>query len=58
MAAIITVSDLPTEIRSAELIQTMVSGANAKASRVAPCLASVETPRTLESHAHGGGSQR
>ena len=39
MAGIITVADLPTSIQSAELIDTMVAGANAKASRVAPCLA-------------------
>ena len=38
MAAIITVSDLPTAIQSAELVDAMVAGANAKASRVAPCL--------------------
>jgi len=38
MAAIITVSDLPTAIQTAELVDAMVAGANAKASRVAPCL--------------------
>lgn len=38
MATIITVSDLPTALQTAELVQTMVDGANAKASRVAPCL--------------------
>ena len=48
MAAIITVSDLPAEIQSAEMVRTMVAGANAKASRVAPCLASVETPPTAD----------
>lgn len=39
MAAIITTADLPTSLRSMELIEDMVDGANAKASRVAPCLA-------------------
>jgi len=38
MAEIITVLDLPTAIQSNELVETMVAGANAKASRVAPCL--------------------
>lgn len=35
---IITVDDLPTAIQSAELVDAMIAGANAKASRVAPCL--------------------
>jgi hypothetical protein len=38
MAEIITVADLPTALQSQELVDTMVAGANAKASRVAPCL--------------------
>lgn len=38
MAAIIVVSDLPTDLQSDELIQALVDGANAKASRIAPCL--------------------
>lgn len=38
MAVIITVGDLPTDLQSAEMVATMVAGANAKASRVAPCL--------------------
>ena len=38
MADIITVADLPSAIQSAELVDLMVDGANAKASRVAPCL--------------------
>lgn len=37
---IITVFDLPEALRTHELIDTMVAGANAKASRVAPCLTS------------------
>lgn len=38
MAVIIQVTDLPTALQSAELVEAMVDGANAKASRVAPCL--------------------
>lgn len=38
MTTIIDVSDLPATVRSHELVQAMVDGANAKASRVAPCL--------------------
>jgi len=38
MAEFIIVADLPTAIQSAELVDVMVAGANAKASRVAPCL--------------------
>lgn len=38
MAEIITVDDLPTALQAAELIDAMVAGANARASRVAPCL--------------------
>ena len=38
MATIIDVIDLPSAVRSDEMAQVMVDGANAKASRVAPCL--------------------
>ena len=38
MAEFIIVDDLPAAIQSAELVDVMVAGANAKASRVAPCL--------------------
>lgn len=38
MTAIIATSDLPTAIQSHESVDLMVDGANAKASRVAPCL--------------------
>ena len=38
MAALISVTDLPTALQSHEMAYTMVDGANAKASRVAPCL--------------------
>ena len=47
MAEIITVDDLPATIRTHELVAAMVSGANARASRVAPCLVdalAAETP--------------
>lgn len=46
MAEIIKVSDLPEDLRSADLIADMVAGANAKASRVAPCLDSTDPPPT------------
>ena len=39
MASIIAVADLPASIQSAELVDVMVAAANARASRVAPCLA-------------------
>jgi len=38
MATIISVTDLPAALQSSELIDVMVAAANAKASRVAPCL--------------------
>jgi hypothetical protein len=44
VAEIITVSELPTAIQSHELVDQMVDGANAKASRVAPCLTWTGTP--------------
>jgi hypothetical protein len=42
VAEIITVTDLPVALQTAELIDIMVAGANAKASRIAPCLASTD----------------
>lgn len=42
MVAIIDVLDLPTSIQSADLVDTMVAGANAKAERVAPCLVATD----------------
>jgi len=42
VAEIIKVTDLPTALQSVELVDAMVAGANAKASRVAPCLASTD----------------
>jgi hypothetical protein len=38
VTAIIDTGDLPISLQSAELVDLMVDGANAKASRVAPCL--------------------
>ena len=38
MATIILKTDLPAALQSAELVDVMVAAANAKASRVAPCL--------------------
>ena len=38
MAVFITTADLPASIQSAELVDAMLAGANAKAARVAPCL--------------------
>lgn len=48
MAAIIAKTDLPTAIQSAEMIDAMVAGANARATRVAPCLASTEPAPTAD----------
>jgi len=42
VAEIIAVSDLPAVLQSNEMVEMMVAGANAKASRVAPCLASTD----------------
>jgi hypothetical protein len=52
VAVIITLDDLPLAIRSNELAQTMVDGANAKATRVAPCLASPEPAAWVASTAY------
>ncbi|MEU7609547.1 hypothetical protein [Micromonospora sp. NPDC049204] len=46
MAEVIEVSDLPEALRSAELVDVLVAGANAKAARVAPCLASTDPAPT------------
>lgn len=48
MAEIINVSDLPESLQGVELVDAMVDGANAKASRVAPCLASTDPPPTAD----------
>lgn len=46
MTAIIVLGDLPAGLQSHELVTVMVAGANAKASRVAPCLTWTGTPTT------------
>ena len=43
MAAIISAHDLPAVIQQHELVDALVEGVNAKASRVAPCLADSPT---------------
>jgi hypothetical protein len=48
VAEIIQVSDLPASLQTTELVGAMVAGANAKASRVAPCLASTDPPPTSD----------
>lgn len=44
MAEIITVADLPSALQANELVDLWVNGANAKASRVAPCLVDPDAP--------------
>lgn len=46
--AIILISDLPVAMQSHELVDVLVSGANAKASRVAPCLVSSDPAPSLD----------
>ena len=46
--SIIAVSDLPTSLQGAEMIDVMVAGANAKAARVAPCLISTDPAPTAD----------
>jgi hypothetical protein len=48
MAAIIDVTDLPTKLQSVEMIDVMVDGANAYATRVAPCLADASPDQLAE----------
>jgi hypothetical protein len=57
MATIITATDLPSAIQSHELAGAMVSGANAKASRVAPCLISPAAPAWAASTAYAVGDR-
>lgn len=47
MAEIITKPELPTALQSAESIDLMLAGANAKASRVAPCLSDDPTTEQI-----------
>jgi hypothetical protein len=48
VAEIIQVTDLPASLQTTELVDAMVAGANAKASRVAPCLASADPAPTAD----------
>lgn len=48
MASIITVGELPASMQSAEMVDLMVAGVNAQASRVAPCLVDTTTPPTTD----------
>ena len=48
MAAIVSLGDVPATVRSSELIGVLLTGANAKAARVAPCLVDTVTPPTAE----------
>lgn len=55
MAIIIIVSDLPAPLQTVEMVQTMVDGANAKASRVAPCLTDPTSTAWVASTAYAVG---
>ena len=44
--AIIELSDLPAVLQSSEMVDLLVAGVNARAARVAPCLAWTGTPVT------------
>lgn len=48
MAAIIFVEDLPADVAANAMAAVWVDGANARASRVAPCLAATEEPFPTE----------
>lgn len=43
MTDIVALTDLPTSVQSADLVSLMIQAANAKASRVAPCLTAPTT---------------
>lgn len=57
MAAIIASTDLPSAIQSQELVGAMVAGANAKASRVAPCLVDPTSTAWAASTAYAVGAK-
>lgn len=48
MAAIITSNDLPDDVAANAMAATWVNGANARASRVAPCLVSTDPAATAD----------
>jgi len=57
VAEIIDVLDLPTTLQSADMVEDMVAGANAKASRVAPCLTNPTFTAWVASTAYTAGDQ-
>lgn len=57
MAQIIAVTDLPTKLQSAEMVSDMVDGANARASRVAPCLPDPTSTAWAATTAYAVGDQ-
>lgn len=57
MAAIIASTDLPAAIQTHELVAAMVAGANAKASRVAPCLIEPTSTAWAASTAYAVGAK-
>lgn len=57
MAEIIAVTDLPTDAQSAPMVEDMVAGANAHASRVAPCLPDPTSTGWVAATAYAVGDQ-
>lgn len=57
MAAIISVTDLPSTLQTQDLVAAMVDGANAKASRVAPCLLDPTSTAWAATTAYAVGDQ-
>lgn len=57
MAEIIELTDLPSAIQSHESVALMVAGANAKASRVAPCLPDPTSTAWVTATAYAVGDQ-
>jgi hypothetical protein len=57
MAQIIAVADLPTKLQSADMVADMVAGANARASRVAPCLPDPTSTAWAATTAYAVGDQ-
>ena len=55
--AVIIVTDLPTALQSADMVGDMIAGANAKASRVAPCLVDPTSAAWAASTAYAVGDQ-
>lgn len=57
MAEIISADDLPATVQANELIDAMLDGANAQASRVAPCLPDPTATAWAATHAYTVGDQ-